>query len=126
MNVHQQQASQKEAIQAQQRRQQHEQPHPLNSSSSSPKASVLSDQTDPFNTTGLSDRFFTGGATSVVSEPLQFHHPQEKTLRYFPLSSGKKNCYIIPNLPSGLDCSPIPPNCLCCCCRPQSYCTEGV
>ncbi|CAN6549399.1 unnamed protein product [Malus baccata var. baccata] len=59
------------------------------------------DQTDPFNTTWLSDRFFTGGATSVVSEPLQFHHPQEKTLRYFPLSSGKKNCYIIPNLPSG-------------------------
>ncbi|KAM1251586.1 hypothetical protein ACFX13_040530 [Malus domestica] len=84
-----------------QRRQQHEQPHPLNSSSSSPKASVLSDQADPFNTIWLSDRFFTGGATSVVSEPLQFHHPQEKTLRYFPLSSGKKNCYIIPNLPSG-------------------------
>ncbi|BBG94436.1 Di-glucose binding protein with Leucine-rich repeat domain [Prunus dulcis] len=27
--------------------------------------------------------------------------PQEKTLRYFPLSAGKKNCYIIPNLPSG-------------------------
>ncbi|KAM2835168.1 hypothetical protein PS2_032127 [Malus domestica] len=83
------------------RRQQHEQPHPLNSSSSSPKASVLSDQTYPFNTTWLSDRFFTGGSTSGVSEPLQFHHPQEKTLRYFPLSSGKKNCYIIPNLPSG-------------------------
>ncbi|ONI31313.1 hypothetical protein PRUPE_1G305700 [Prunus persica] len=59
------------------------------------------DSVDPFNTAWLSDRFFTGGATSVVSEPLQFRHPQEKTLRYFPLSAGKKNCYIIPNLPSG-------------------------
>lgn len=56
--------------------------------------------TDPFNTTWLSDRFFTGGATSVVSEPLHFHYPQEKNLRFFPLSSGKKNCYIIP-LPNG-------------------------
>ncbi|PRQ40419.1 putative transferase [Rosa chinensis] len=59
------------------------------------------DSTDPFNTTWLSDRFFTGGATSVVSEPLQFRHPQEKTLRFFPLASGKKNCYVVPNLPSG-------------------------
>ncbi|XP_050117052.1 receptor-like protein 4 [Malus sylvestris] len=59
------------------------------------------DQTDPFNTTWLADRFFTGGASAIVSEPLQFRHPQEQTLRYFPLSSGKKNCYIIPNLPSG-------------------------
>ncbi|CAN1823995.1 Receptor-like protein 4, partial [Linum perenne] len=56
--------------------------------------------TDLFNTNWLSDRFFTGGSSSVVSEPLRFRHPQEKTLRYFPLSSGKKNCYIIP-LPSG-------------------------
>ncbi|KAJ9140684.1 hypothetical protein P3X46_031301 [Hevea brasiliensis] len=56
--------------------------------------------TDPFNTTWLSDRFFTGGLTSVVSEPLHFRFPQEKTLRFFPLSSGKKNCYIIP-LPNG-------------------------
>ncbi|XP_050224092.1 receptor-like protein 4 [Mercurialis annua] len=56
--------------------------------------------TDPFNTTWLSDRFFTGGSTSVVSEPLHFHFPQEKNLRYFPLSSGKKNCYILP-LPNG-------------------------
>ncbi|XP_015578003.1 receptor-like protein 4 [Ricinus communis] len=56
--------------------------------------------TDPFNTTWLSDRFFTGGSTSVVSEPLHFRFPQEKNLRYFPLSSGKKNCYILP-LPNG-------------------------
>lgn len=56
---------------------------------------------DSFNNTWLSDRFYTGGSTSVVSEPLHFHFPHEKTLRFFPLSSGKKNCYIIPNLPSG-------------------------
>ncbi|KAF3431795.1 hypothetical protein FNV43_RR26531 [Rhamnella rubrinervis] len=57
--------------------------------------------TDPYNTTWLSDRFFTGGNTAIVSEPLQFRHPQEKTLRYFPLSSGKKNCYVVPDLPDG-------------------------
>ncbi|KAG6764161.1 hypothetical protein POTOM_031620 [Populus tomentosa] len=56
--------------------------------------------TDPFNTTWLSDRYFTGGATSVVSEPLHFLYPQEKNLRFFPLSSGKKNCYVLP-LPNG-------------------------
>ncbi|KAL5759209.1 hypothetical protein ACOSQ2_018047 [Xanthoceras sorbifolium] len=56
---------------------------------------------DSFNTSWLSDRFYTGGAKSIVSEPLHFHLPHEKTLRFFPLSSGKKNCYIVPNLPSG-------------------------
>ncbi|XP_015967600.1 receptor-like protein 4 isoform X1 [Arachis duranensis] len=52
--------------------------------------------TDPFNTTWLSDRYFSGGATSIVSEPLLFQHPHEKTLRFFPTSSGKKNCYTLP------------------------------
>ncbi|XP_048136617.1 receptor-like protein 4 [Rhodamnia argentea] len=56
---------------------------------------------DSFNTTWLPDRFFTGGAAAVVSEPLHFRQPQEKTLRYFPLSSGKKNCYVVPDLPPG-------------------------
>ncbi|KAF5745293.1 hypothetical protein HS088_TW07G00876 [Tripterygium wilfordii] len=56
--------------------------------------------TDLYNTTWLSDRFFTGGLTSVVSEPLHFRFPHEKNLRFFPLASGKKNCYII-NLPKG-------------------------
>ncbi|KAF8033115.1 hypothetical protein BT93_D1881 [Corymbia citriodora subsp. variegata] len=56
---------------------------------------------DSFNTTWLPDRFFTGGAAAVVSEPLHFRQPQEKTLRYFPLSAGKKNCYVIPGLPPG-------------------------
>lgn len=59
------------------------------------------DSTDQFNTSWLSDRFFTGGSAAIVSEPLRFRHPQEQTLRYFPLSSGKKNCYIVPNLPDG-------------------------
>lgn len=61
----------------------------------------LINSTDPFGTTWLSDRFYTGGTTAIVSEPLIFRHPQEKNLRFFPLSSGKKNCYIIPNLPTG-------------------------
>ncbi|KAJ0038817.1 hypothetical protein Pint_23327 [Pistacia integerrima] len=56
---------------------------------------------DPFNTTWVADRYYTGGTTSIVSEPLHFRFSHEKTLRFFPLSSGKKNCYIIPNLPSG-------------------------
>ncbi|EOY02138.1 Di-glucose binding protein with Leucine-rich repeat domain isoform 1 [Theobroma cacao] len=56
----------------------------------------LTPSTDSYNTSWLADEFFTGGSTAVVSEPLHFHLPQEKTLRYFPLSSGKKNCYNIP------------------------------
>ncbi|GAV59154.1 LRR_1 domain-containing protein/Malectin_like domain-containing protein [Cephalotus follicularis] len=56
--------------------------------------------TDSFNTTWQPDTFYTGGFTSIVSEPLHFRLPQEKTLRYFPLSSGKKNCYVVP-LPHG-------------------------
>ncbi|KAL0296765.1 UNVERIFIED_CONTAM: putative LRR receptor-like serine/threonine-protein kinase [Sesamum radiatum] len=57
--------------------------------------------TDAFHTTWLSDRFYSGGVTSVVSEPLHFLHQQEKTLRYFPISSGKKNCYSIPTSTAG-------------------------
>ncbi|XP_011070835.1 probable LRR receptor-like serine/threonine-protein kinase At1g51880 [Sesamum indicum] len=59
------------------------------------------DSTDAFHTTWLSDRFYSGGATSVVSEPLHFLHQQDKTLRYFPISSGKKNCYSIPTSTAG-------------------------
>ncbi|XP_061349731.1 receptor-like protein 4 [Gastrolobium bilobum] len=58
--------------------------------------------TDSFNTTWISDRFFTGGSVALVSEPLRFQQPSEKTLRFFPASSyGKKNCYSFPSLPSG-------------------------
>ncbi|KAK6931459.1 Malectin-like domain [Dillenia turbinata] len=56
--------------------------------------------TDKFNTTWLADHFYTSGSTGLVSEPLRFNHLQEKTLRYFPVSSGKKNCYILP-VPNG-------------------------
>ncbi|CAO2830046.1 unnamed protein product [Amaranthus hypochondriacus] len=57
---------------------------------------------DHFQTTWLSDRFFTGGSTSVVSEPLHFSLQQEKTLRFFPpTTSGPKNCYIIPTSDRG-------------------------
>ncbi|KAK4410350.1 Receptor-like protein 4 [Sesamum angolense] len=61
----------------------------------------LVNSTDAFRTNWLSDRFYSGGATSVVSEPLRFLHQQEKTLRYFPISSGKKNCYSIPSDSAG-------------------------
>ncbi|MED6110892.1 hypothetical protein PIB30_047184 [Stylosanthes scabra] len=61
--------------------------------------------TDPFNTTWLSDRYFSGGATSIVSEPLLFQHPHEKTLRFFPTSSGKKNCYTLPLPPTSSNSS---------------------
>ncbi|KAI3452993.1 hypothetical protein Pfo_009656 [Paulownia fortunei] len=61
----------------------------------------LVNSTDAFHTTWLSDRFYSGGATSVVSEPLHFFHHQEKTLRYFPISSGKKNCYSMPTSTAG-------------------------
>ncbi|XP_030471825.1 receptor-like protein 4 [Syzygium oleosum] len=59
--------------------------------------------TDAFGTAWLSDRFFSGsGSPAVVSQPLLFSYPPEKTLRSFPpLSSGKKNCYAVPGLPSG-------------------------
>ncbi|CAF1928210.1 hypothetical protein HID58_065936 [Brassica napus] len=56
--------------------------------------------TDAFNRTWLPDQFYSGGSTAVVSEPLRFHLIAEKTVRYFPLSFGKKNCYVIP-LPAG-------------------------
>ncbi|KAK6134027.1 hypothetical protein DH2020_032231 [Rehmannia glutinosa] len=61
----------------------------------------LVNTTDAFHTTWLSDRFYSGGATSVVSEPLRFLHQKEKTLRHFPISSGKKNCYSIPTPTAG-------------------------
>lgn len=59
------------------------------------------DSTDKFNTTWLSDRFYTSGSAGLVSEPLRFQNLNEKTVRFFPISSGKKNCYTIPNLPPG-------------------------
>ncbi|GKV43920.1 hypothetical protein SLEP1_g51157 [Rubroshorea leprosula] len=59
-----------------------------------------SPSTEIYNVTWLRDLFFSGGAFGYVSEPLHFSNEVEKTLRYFPISSGKKNCYSVP-LPSG-------------------------
>ncbi|GFZ09880.1 di-glucose binding protein with Leucine-rich repeat domain-containing protein [Actinidia rufa] len=56
--------------------------------------------TDRFNTTWLADRFFTAGSAGLVSEPLRFTSLTEKTLRFFPISAGKKNCYTVP-VPDG-------------------------
>ncbi|GFP94582.1 probable LRR receptor-like serine/threonine-protein kinase at2g28960 [Phtheirospermum japonicum] len=61
----------------------------------------LVNTTDAFHTAWLSDRFYSGGSPSVVSEPLLFLHQQEKNLRHFPISSGKKNCYSVPAAADG-------------------------
>uniref|UniRef100_A0A5B7B3U0 Malectin-like domain-containing protein n=2 Tax=Davidia involucrata TaxID=16924 RepID=A0A5B7B3U0_DAVIN len=60
----------------------------------------LTNFTDKFNTPWISDRFYTAGSTGLVSEPLRFQNLEEKTVRFFPISSGKKNCYIVP-VPDG-------------------------
>ncbi|KAL5726025.1 hypothetical protein ACHQM5_009098 [Ranunculus cassubicifolius] len=54
-----------------------------------------------FNETWLSDRFYTGGSPGLVAQPHRFKSTQQQTLRFFPISSGKKNCYIISNLTNG-------------------------
>ncbi|XP_057839439.2 receptor-like protein 4 isoform X2 [Cryptomeria japonica] len=56
--------------------------------------------TSKFNLSWMSDRFFTGGAPGLVSEPHNFVQEQERTLRFFPIAMGKKNCYIV-NVPDG-------------------------
>ncbi|XP_043717052.1 receptor-like protein 4 [Telopea speciosissima] len=56
--------------------------------------------TGSFNDSWLSDRFYTGGFPGYVSEPHLFTQTQEQTLRFFPISFGKKNCYIV-NVPNG-------------------------
>ncbi|KAK9114742.1 hypothetical protein Syun_021539 [Stephania yunnanensis] len=50
--------------------------------------------------TWYSDQYYTGGAPGLVSEPRRFPLKQEQTLRFFPVASGKKNCYILP-VPAG-------------------------
>ncbi|KAF9618254.1 hypothetical protein IFM89_000889, partial [Coptis chinensis] len=56
--------------------------------------------TNAFNETWISDTYYTGGISALVSEPSRFYQQEEKTLRYFPISYGKKNCYVI-NVPNG-------------------------
>ncbi|KAL5722248.1 hypothetical protein ACHQM5_005791 [Ranunculus cassubicifolius] len=59
--------------------------------------------TNSFNQSWLSDSdsYSTGGHSALVSQPQNFLQQQEKTLRFFPLSSGKKNCYTVNNVPNG-------------------------
>eukprot|EP01018_Ginkgo_biloba_P025582 Gb_25576 [translate_table: standard] len=56
--------------------------------------------TNQFNQSWMSDRFYTGGAPGQVSEPHNFEQQQERTVRFFPVSLGKKNCYVV-NVPDG-------------------------
>ncbi|XP_042502086.1 receptor-like protein 4 [Macadamia integrifolia] len=56
--------------------------------------------TGSFNDSWLSDQFYTGGSPGYVSEPHLFSQIQEQTVRFFPISFGKKNCYIV-NVPNG-------------------------
>lgn len=43
----------------------------------------------------LADNYFSGGLVANVSTPQNFLRVQEQSLRYFPISEGKKNCYEI-------------------------------
>ncbi|XP_077253215.1 di-glucose binding protein with Leucine-rich repeat domain-containing protein [Tasmannia lanceolata] len=60
----------------------------------------LENFTSQFNQSWIADRFYTGGAPGLVAEPHNFIQPQERTLRFFPISFGKKNCYLV-NVPNG-------------------------
>ena len=48
------------------------------------------------NQTWDADRFFSAGGSGRVMNPENFPREQERTLRYFPISEGKKNCYEVP------------------------------
>ncbi|KAF3788975.1 putative LRR receptor-like serine/threonine-protein kinase [Nymphaea thermarum] len=56
--------------------------------------------TSQFNQSWTADEFYTGGSTAVVSNTGNFIRPQETTLRFFPISYGKKNCYNV-DVPNG-------------------------
>lgn len=58
------------------------------------------DFTNNVNQTWKADDFFTGGAPASVLEPDRFAQKQERTLRFFPVTLGKKNCYVI-QVPNG-------------------------
>ncbi|GFZ18485.1 hypothetical protein Acr_27g0002240 [Actinidia rufa] len=49
-----------------------------------------------FNTNWLADQFFTTGSAGLLSEPLRYKSLPKKTFRFFPISSGKKNCHTVP------------------------------
>jgi len=51
------------------------------------------DFTNSVNQTWESDRLYSGGEAANVSHPQNFAQEQERTLRFFPVAQGKKNCY---------------------------------
>jgi hypothetical protein len=53
------------------------------------------DFTNSVNESWKADNYYTGGAPASVLEPLRFNQEQERTLRFFPVTLGKKNCYVI-------------------------------
>ncbi|GAB2231385.1 hypothetical protein Droror1_Dr00010391 [Drosera rotundifolia] len=57
-------------------------------------------QTPPTNTLWYKDFAYTGGIPANATRP-SFITPPLTTLRYFPLSEGPENCYIINRVPSG-------------------------
>lgn len=54
----------------------------------------------PTNTLWFKDFAYTGGIPANATRP-SFITPPLKTLRYFPLSEGPENCYIINGVPKG-------------------------
>ncbi|GAB4826984.1 Receptor-like protein 4 [Ancistrocladus abbreviatus] len=56
--------------------------------------------TQPTNTLWYKDFAYTGGIPANATRP-SFITPPLSTLRYFPLSEGPENCYIINQVPSG-------------------------
>ncbi|KAJ7527161.1 hypothetical protein O6H91_16G039600 [Diphasiastrum complanatum] len=69
--------------------------HALNYTSIRIDCGGFANFTDQFNQTWLSDRYFTGGAPALVSEPDTFIRLQQRSLRFFPVTLGKKNCYTV-------------------------------
>ncbi|RDY11557.1 putative leucine-rich repeat receptor-like serine/threonine-protein kinase, partial [Mucuna pruriens] len=57
-------------------------------------------QTRPTNTLWREDFGYTGGIAANATLP-SYITPPLKTLRYFPLSEGPQNCYIIDSVPKG-------------------------
>ncbi|KAI5060277.1 hypothetical protein GOP47_0024697 [Adiantum capillus-veneris] len=57
--------------------------------------------TNEFNQSWVADRFYTGGIKIELPDDEKFTFTQEKTLRSFPITGGKKNCYVV-DMPNGL------------------------
>lgn len=56
--------------------------------------------TNEFNQSWIADDFYTGGIKVDLPDPGKFTSAQEKTLRAFPITGGKKNCYVV-DVPKG-------------------------